>query len=238
MEEIQKQIKKLKYNKACGIDNIINEFLKNCPRDVLEVITKLFNIVLNSAVLPHSWCIGMIKPIYKNKGSPDDTDNYRGITLLSCVAKLFTGCINRRLTDFIEGSGQLGEEQAGFREGYSTLEHAFVLQSLIGLYLHKKKRLYCLFVDYKKAFDLVDRSSLWMKLISHGINGKIISVIYNMYKGAKSCVKQNTKLSSLFECSIGVRQGENLSPLLFAIFLNDFEYFLSRNYNYVCQRDK
>ena len=98
----------------------------------------------------------MIKPIFKRKGSPDDPDNYRGITLLSCVAKLFTACINARLTNYIESTGQLGEEQAGFREGYSTLDHIFVLHSLVNLYLHRKKRIYCLFVDYRKAFDTVD----------------------------------------------------------------------------------
>ena len=130
----------------------------------------------------------MLKPIFKRKGSPDDPDNYRGITLLSCVAKLFTACVNKRLTDYIEGTGQLGEEQAGFREGYSTLDHTFVLHSLVNLYLHRRKRIYCLFVDYRKAFDLVDRSSLWTKLISHGINGNIVAVIYNMYNNAKSCV--------------------------------------------------
>ena len=170
----------------------------------------------------------MIQPIFKRKGSPDDPDNYRGITLLSCVAKLFTACINKRLTDYIESTGQLGEEQAGFREGYSTIDHTFVLHSLVNFYLHRRKRIYCLFVDYRKAFDLVDRSSLWAKLISHGINGNIVAVIYNMYSNAKSCVKQNHKISNFFECNIGVRQGENLSPLLFAIYLNDFEFFLSR----------
>jgi len=124
----------------------------------------------------------------------------------------------------------LGEEQAGFREGYSTNDHIFTLSSLIELYLHRQKRLYCAFIDYKKAFDLVDRASLWSKLLSSGINGKILRVIYNMYDQAKSCVKKDKTLSNLFSCLIGVRQGENLSPLLFAIYLNDFELFLSRKY--------
>ena len=121
-----------------------------------------------------------------------------GITLLSCVAKLFTACVNKRLTDYIESTDQLGEEQAGFREGYSTLDHIFVLHSLVNLYLHRKKRIYCLFVDYRKAFDLVDRASLWTKMILHGINGNIMAVIYNMYSNAKSCVKQNYKISNFF----------------------------------------
>ena len=125
----------------------------------------------------------------------------------------------------------MGEEQAGFRENYSTFDHMFTLHALVDFYLHRKKRIYCAFVDYKKkAFDFIDRSSLWSKLISSGINGNIIRVIFNMYDKAKYCVTQGGNLSNLFVCNIGVRQGENLSPLFFAIFLNDFEYFL-RHYS-------
>ena len=123
------------------------------------------------------------------------------------------------------------EEQAGFRKGYSTQDHIFVLHSIIALYLRNKKRVYCAFIDYKKAFDMVDRASLWAKLISSEINGKVVKVICNMYNRAKSCIKNGQERSHYFNCNIGVRQGENLSPLLFAIYLNDFEYFISRHYN-------
>ena len=109
-------------------------------------------MILECGLVPTSWCIGVIKPIFKNKGSPDDPDNYRGITLLSCLGKLFTNCVNTRLTEYIECTGAMGEEQAGFREGYSTTDHIFVLSSLIELYLSRKKRLYCAFIDYKKSF--------------------------------------------------------------------------------------
>ena len=87
-----------------------------------------------------------------------------------------------------------------------------------------------------------------MKLISTGINGKIVNAIYNLYANAKSCVKHNGNVSDSFACNVGVRQGENLSPLLFAIYLNDFELFVSNSYkglefisqqakNYLCDED-
>ena len=190
----------------------------------------MFNLVLLSGIVPTDWCIGIIKPIYKKKGSIDDPDNYRGITLLSCIGKLLTASINTRLTTYLDEASIIGEEQAGFREGYSTLDHIFALHSLVEFYLTRRKRLYCAFIDYKKAFDLVDRSSLWSKLIACGINGNVLKVIYNMYENAKSCVKQGQALSDFFSCEVGVQQGENLSPLLFAIYLNDFEYSVSRNY--------
>ena len=99
------------------------------------------------------------------------------------------------------------------------------------MYLGKGKRIYCAFIDYKKAFDFVDRSSLWSKMLSTGINGKITNVIRNLYSHAKSCVKSDGYISDYFSCNVGVRQGENLSPLLFAIFLNDFEKHISQSYN-------
>ena len=81
--------------------------------------------------------------------SIDDPNNYRDITLLSCIGKLFTAAINARLTHYLESVGILEDEQAGFRPGHSTIDHAFVLHSLMELYLSKGKRLYCAFVDYQ-----------------------------------------------------------------------------------------
>ena len=101
------------------------------------------------------------------------------------------------------------------------------------LYLNKfkrKKRLFCAFIDYEKAFDLVDRTSLWSKLLDHKINGKILRIIYNIYQKAKACVKLGNIISKSFLCNVGVRQGDNISPLLFSFFINDFKHFISRRY--------
>lgn len=104
------------------------------------------------------------------------------------------------------------------------------MYSLIEMYLQDKKRIYCAFIDYTKAFDLIDRSHLWSKLLDTGINGKIFTVIHNLYKNAKSCVKYcGVTSKSHFCCNIGVRQGESLSPLLFAIYVNDFKTTLSEH---------
>ena len=182
--------------------------------------------------MPSSWGMSFISPIYKNKGPKNDPNNYRGISIISCLGKLFSSTINERLSEFVETNKILGEEQAGFRAGYSTQDHIFTLHSIIDIYLNKysRKDLYCAFIDYQKAFDLVDRTSLWSKLIDCNINGKLMKLIYNMYQGTKACIKLNNKLSNSFICSIGVRQGDNLSPLLFALYINDFESFLSARY--------
>ena len=80
---------KLKNNKSCGA----NEFIKNWPDSVLNLITKMFNVVLDTGLVPDKWCMGHIIPIFKNNGATDDPNNYCGITLLSCVGKLFTSVI-------------------------------------------------------------------------------------------------------------------------------------------------
>ncbi len=98
----------------------------------------------------------------------------------------------------------------------------------------KKRELFCLFIDYEKAFDKVWREGLWYKLVKENIKGKILNVIRNMYDNIKSCVMLNQDLSDTFVCNVGVRQGENLSPLLFAFYVNDIEsHLLGNNCDYV-----
>ena len=98
---------------------------------------------------------------------------------------------------------------------------------IVELFLCQGRRLFCTFVDYSKAFDSINRATLWKKLISCGISGKVLRVILNMYKSIKSCVMANGIQLEFFESHVGQRQGENLSPLLFALFPNDMETFFT-----------
>ena len=92
----------------------------------------------------------------------------------------------------------LGMEQGGFRASHSTQDHVFALHHIIDQYRQRGKQVYCAFVDYTKAFDLVNRSALWCKLFNHGINGKILNIIKSMYAEAKSCVGVGGTLSDFF----------------------------------------
>ncbi len=91
-----------------------------------------------------------------------------------------------------------------------------------------------MFVDYAKAFDMVWREGLWYKLAKGNVKGKILNVIQSMYENIKSCVMLKKELSETFVCNAGVRQGENLSPILFAYYINDIEEeLLNKNCNYL-----
>ena len=111
MDELNHVIKKCKNGKACGIDHIRNEFFKSCPPEMLQVILNFFNAVLNTGIVPESWCIGLIMTLYKNKGAKNDPDNYRGITLLSCTGKLSASMINYKLTNYLDAVGGIGDVQ-------------------------------------------------------------------------------------------------------------------------------
>jgi hypothetical protein len=163
--EVENCIKKLKNNKACGLDNILNEFLKVSANATVQLVTKLFNLVLLTGIVPNDWSVGVIKPIYKSKGAFDDPNNYRGITILSCLGKLFTSVLDDRIKTYLDSVGLLGEEQAGFRGGFSTTDHIFTLYGIIDILLYKRKRLHCAFLDYEKAFDKVNRTFLWQKML-------------------------------------------------------------------------
>jgi hypothetical protein len=184
-------------------------------------------LIFDNGFVPDEWLVGIIKPIYKNKGDPTQPENYRPITLLSCLGKLFTSILSKRLEDYASEINLIGETQAGFRKNYSTLDHILALQFLSHTLLSSKKKLFCAFVDFKQAFDTVWRNGLWYKMLENGIKGKCYTFIRNMYRGIKSKISMNGMSSDFFCCNVGVRQGENLSPFLFSIYINDLEEFLT-----------
>ena len=135
--------------------------------------------------------------------------------------------LNERLTKFVEKHKIVHENQAGFLKGYRTTDHIFTLYSVIHHTINvKKKPLYVCFIDFKKDFDKVSYALLWQKLVNYGIDGKFINIIKSMYSKVKSCVRSNDGLTEFFPYNKGLRLGCLLSPLLFALFLNDLNNFL------------
>ena len=233
-EEIIEAIMHIKNEKSSGQDFILNEYIKASLETFLPIYNALFNIVLDTGVFPSDWNIGMISPIYKGKGNKQDPKNYRPITLLSCLGKVFTLILNNRLTKYLEENNLIEENQAGFRKNYSTMDHVLTLNILLEYMKTKKKTLYCGFIDLRKAYDLINRAMLFKKLEMFDVNGKFFNVILAMYQNTKSRLRCNNLYTTEFTCNIGIRQGENLSSMLFAMYMNDIESFLQdQNCEYV-----
>ena len=112
---------------------------------------------------------------------------------------------------------------------FSTTDHIFALHSLINILQSGRTKLFCSFIDLNRAFDSVWRDRLLYKIKQFDITGKCFRLIKSMYGGIKSCVSVNGVSSNYFPSNIGLRQGENLFPFLFTIFLNDHETFLSQS---------
>lgn len=117
---------------------ILNEYIKCTQTILLPLHVKLCNKIFVSGVMPSEWLIGMIVPMYTNKSDTHDVNNYRGITLLSCLAKLFTSVLNERLTEYSNTINVINETQAGFRHEYSTLDHIYLLKCVNPLFNWEK----------------------------------------------------------------------------------------------------
>lgn len=224
--EVLECIKKLKKNKSPGSDSVTNEMLIAGKMVFSPLFANLFNHVLLSGCFPDSWAVSYIKPLFKG-GSIYDPSDYRGISLSSCLGKLFCSVLNKRLVNFLQENNMYKPNQTAFREGCRTSDHIFVLKTLIDKYVKniisrtKASRLYVCFVDLRKAFDTVWREGLLYKLLNLGVGGSFFKIIESMYSNCKVSIKLNDGITQEFDTNIGVKQGCVISPTLFNIFLND-----------------
>ena len=161
-----------------------------------------------------------IAPIFK-KGNPEDTNNYRGITLTNIVAKIYSHVLNNRLTKWSKKHEKLTSIQFGFQPNKSTIDCIYIFHAIIMKTLNSHKKLFCAFVDFSKAFDKIQRDLLWFKLVKEGVSNRMFKAIQAMYKSVKSVIRNNNVLSENFEVFHGVKQGNPLSPILFLFFIND-----------------
>ena len=119
--------------------------------------------------------------------------------------------------------------QFGFRGNRSTVDCVFILHTLVQRLLSEKKHLYCAFIDYEKAFDSISRDTLWYKLFEIGVSTKMLNMLKSLYNQVSACVKSYSNISDFFDVSLGLKQGEPLSPILFILFVNDVSVNLDFN---------
>lgn len=220
MQELTTVLKRLKLKKAPGEDRISYEFYKNAPMKFIEQILAFFNKIMQEGKIPESFKKSIICPIYK-KGNTEDPENYRAITFTNSIAKMFTNILLNRMMQFIDGKNLLSQFQAGFRPGYSAQDHIFSLTNAINIHNGRKKKVYAMFIDFKTAFDKIDRRSMWFKLEELGFSYRFLHLLQELYNRTTAFVWDGESISEEFSTTIGLKQGCILSPILFILFVED-----------------
>lgn len=149
----------------------------------------------------------------QKKGDLSKCDNWRDITLLSVLGKVFSIVLLNCLWRAVDTC--LRDQQAEFRRGRSCTEKIFVLRQVIGQSLEYQQRISLNFIDFVKAFDLVHRETLWKISRAYGLPSRFVDIFCNLYQGSPCCVQMEEGITDLFAIATIVRQGCVLSPMLF-----------------------
>ena len=225
-DELHTSIRKLKRGKSPGIDGISAEMIIDGGDLMHSCLLDLYNRML-ATHFPECLSVGMITAVYKS-GEKSDMRNYRGITVGPVFANLFAMIIERRLALWAEEHAIKARGQAGFRKDFRTTDNIFVLRSLIDKQRQAREKgkcgkLYCCFVDFKKAFDTIPRAVLWQVLEDLGVHGRVLDIVKSMYAHDSAAVRTSEGLSEIFRCLMGVKQGCPLSPTLFGLYVDGLE---------------
>ena len=210
----------MKTNKASGPNSIPTKILKLFKKEFSKPLSDIINLSFNQGVFPNLLKIANVIPIHK-KGDKLDCNNYRPISLLSNISKIFEKCMHTRLTNFLHVNKLFFSHQFGFRNGYSTNHALTSLTEMIRKALDENKFVCGVFIDLQKAFDSVDHVILLSKLNHYGVKG----ASYQWFKSYLTGKQQYTTIahlkSDLRSINYGVPQGSVLGPVLFLLYVND-----------------
>ena len=207
--ELETAINSLNQNK--GYSGVCPGLLKVFPLPWFIFLLTFCNLVLSASYYPVKWCYNKLFVLFKN-GDRSLCDNYRGISIMDTMAKIFDTMIMNRLLLWCN----IDKCQAGAQKGRSCLEQIFTLRMLCHYAVSKKSKLYILFIDFSKAYDKVSRRKLIKVLRSRGCGKVMLKAIQAMYTCTKNVLK-----SAVINATIGVRQGAPSSCLLFVIYIDE-----------------
>ena len=171
-------------------------------------------------MIPNVWRQAILHPIPKSEKQTIDPLQYRGLALQSCIYKVLSNIINARIVNHFETHGHIADEQNGFHKKRSCIHHIHTLTYLARNLIAENRELFVCFIDFRKAFDVVNRDLLYCHLVEYGIHGNILDLIKQMYQDTSSVIRLNGLISDSFISESGVKQGDNLSPTMFNGFIN------------------
>ena len=207
--EVAAGISRMANHKAPGDDNMPAELLKYSGPAGVAVVTKLFNRLWIAEKTPTKWRQGIIVSIYK-ADDPTDCSNYRPLTLLPVLDKLYATLLTRRMERIVP----LHDHQYAFRKSRGTLNALFNLTAALRKRTRAGMPTFATFFDAAKAYDTVPRELMLARLLDKGVAGRLFSAVDSLYARAASA------LSSFFPVQRGVAQGCPMSPFLYALFID------------------
>ena len=216
-EDVMEALVLMNTGKAAGPSGLTVELLNVFKKESVRRLVEVANIMLEENRMPESWRKSDLVPIFKVKGDVISCGIYRGIKLLEYGMKVIERIFERRLRKVVK----LDEMQMGFMPGRGTTDAIFIMSQLLEKYEMAGRDQYMIFVDLEKAFDCVPREVIWWSLRRKGELEREIKAIMEMYTNIETSVKvEYTRLES-FDVKVGVHQGSILSPLLFALVMDE-----------------